>query len=504
MSQIALSAGVRANLLSLQNTAELMQKTQTNLATGKKVNSALDNPLNFFTSQSLNNRANSLNGLLDAMSNGIQTIQAANTGITSITNLVQQLQSVVSQARADTTAGSVTPGAATVLSTNANDSTATNHTLTLNVANGVSVAINTDPGTVAASLTGVAGATIATATAGSITIQSANINGGAAVTVALAAGDTLAGAVTKINTAITTADPANGGHLQAAIVGGQIQLTNDQGAQINITENGTGTAAALGFAANDLNSTNGVVGTPLTVDQIVSAINGSSSLSGQVLAANVGGKLSLQNLTASSISVTGITAAAVTGVLTDSITLAAGTGGGMSSVRTSLMNQYNSLRTQVDKLALDSGFNGTNLLNGDKLTVTFNENGTSTIDIQALDSNGNAFSVSSANLGIVTGTTTNFGSNTNLDTLTAALTAALTTLQTQSTSISSSLSVVQTRQDFTKNMVNTLQTGASNLVLADPNQEGANLLALQTRQSLSTTALSMASQADQAVLRLFQ
>jgi flagellin len=253
-----------------------------------------------------------------------------------------------------------------------------------------------------------------------------------------------------------------------------------------------------------LNSTNGVVGTPLTVDQIVSAINGSSSLSGQVLAANVGGKLSLQNLTASSISVTGITAAAVTGVLTDSITLAAGTGGGMSSVRTSLMNQYNSLRTQVDKLALDSGFNGTNLLNGDKLTVTFNENGTSTIDIQALDSNGNAFSVSSANLGIVTGTTTNFGSNTNLDTLTAALTAALTTLQTQSTSISSSLSVVQTRQDFTKNMVNTLQTGASNLVLADPNQEGANLLALQTRQSLSTTALSMASQADQAVLRLFQ
>jgi flagellin len=504
MSQIALSAGVRANLLSLQNTAELMQKTQTNLATGKKVNSALDNPLNFFTSQSLNNRANSLNGLLDAMSNGIQTIQAANTGITSITNLVQQLQSVVSQARADTTAGSVTPGTATVLSTTANNSTATNHTLTLNVANGVSVAINTDPGTVAASLTGVAGATIATATAGSITIQSANINGGAAVTVALAAGDTLAGAVTKINTAITTADPTNGGHLQAAIVGGQIQLTNDEGAQINITENGTGTAAALGFAAGNLNSTNGVVGTPLSTDQIVSAINGSASLSGQVLAANVGGKLSLQNLTASSISVTGITAAAVTGVLTDSITLAAGSGGGMSSVRTSLMNQYNSLRTQVDKLALDSGFNGTNLLNGDKLTVTFNENGTSTIDIQALDSNGNAFSVSSANLGIVTGTTTNFGSNTNLDTLTAALTAALTTLQTQSTSISSSLSVVQTRQDFTKNMVNTLQTGASNLVLADPNQEGANLLALQTRQSLSTTALSMASQADQAVLRLFQ
>ena len=508
MSQIALSAGVRANLLSLQNTAQLMQTTQTNLATGKKVNSALDNPLNFFTSQSLNNRANSLNGLLDSMSNGIQTIQAANNGITSITNLVQQLQSVVSQARADTTAGSVTPGTATVLSTSNNNSTALNHTLTLNVANGVSVAINTDPGTTAASVLGVGGATIATTTqAGSITIQSANINSGAAVTVALAKGDTLAGAVTKINTAITTADPTNGSHLQATIVGGQIQLTNDTGNQVNVSDavgNANGTAARLGFSGANLNSTNGVVGTPLTVDQIVSAINGSSELNSQVLASNSGGKLSLQNLTASSISVTGITSAAVTGVLTDSITLAAGTGGGMSSVRTSLMNQYNTLRTQVDKLATDSGFNGTNLLNGDKLTVTFNENGTSKIDIQALDSNGNAFSVSSTNLGIVTGTTTNFGSNTNLDTLTAALTTALTTLQTQSTSISSSLSVVQTRQDFTKNMVNTLQTGASNLVLADPNQEGANLLALQTRQSLSTTALSMASQADQAVLRLFQ
>jgi flagellin-like hook-associated protein FlgL len=121
-----------------------------------------------------------------------------------------------------------------------------------------------------------------------------------------------------------------------------------------------------------------------------------------------------------------------------------------------------------------------------------------------VDSTGAAFTVNSTNLGVAAGTSTVFSSNTNLDTLSTALSTALTTLQTQSTAISSSLSVVQTRQDFTKQMVNTLQTGASNLVLADPNQEGANLLALQTRQSLSTTALSMASQADQAVLRLFQ
>ncbi len=177
----------------------------------------------------------------------------------------------------------------------------------------------------------------------------------------------------------------------------------------------------------------------------------------------------------------------------------------MSAVRTSLMNQFNNLRTQIDSLAKDSGFNGINLLNGDKLTLTFNENNTSSIDVQMKDASNNAFAINSTNLGIAAADHVPCSPATrNLDSLATTITAALTTLQTQSTAISSSLSVVQTRQDFTKQMVNTLQTGADNLVLADPNQEGANLLALQTRQSLSTTALSMASQAQQAVLRLFQ
>ena len=85
-----------------------------------------------------------------------------------------------------------------------------------------------------------------------------------------------------------------------------------------------------------------------------------------------------------------------------------------------------------------------------------------------------------------------------------ALSAALTSLRSESQTLSSSLSVIQIRQDFTKATINTLQTGSSDLTLADSNQEGANLLALQTRQQLSTTALSLASQADQNVLRLFR
>src|SRR6185437_249035 len=94
-----LTAGVRSNLLQLQNTSDLMTRTQERLATGKKVNSALDNPINYFTAQQLTNRAGSLNSLLDSMSNAISTIQAANNGITSLTKLVQSAQALVSQAQ---------------------------------------------------------------------------------------------------------------------------------------------------------------------------------------------------------------------------------------------------------------------------------------------------------------------------------------------------------------------------------------------------------------------
>ena len=100
-SSITLSAGVRANLLSLQNTAGLMSTTQTRLATGKKVNTALDNPVNFFTSSSLQSRSSDLSALLDSMSNGIKTLEAADNGLTSITSTLQSMKSTLQQARQD-------------------------------------------------------------------------------------------------------------------------------------------------------------------------------------------------------------------------------------------------------------------------------------------------------------------------------------------------------------------------------------------------------------------
>jgi len=97
MSGIVLSASVRQNLLSLQSTAALLATTQNDLATGNKVNSALDNPTNFFTAQGLNNRASDIGNLLDAIGNGVQVLQAANTGITSLQSLVASAQSIANQ-----------------------------------------------------------------------------------------------------------------------------------------------------------------------------------------------------------------------------------------------------------------------------------------------------------------------------------------------------------------------------------------------------------------------
>ena len=167
-----------------------------------------------------------------------------------------------------------------------------------------------------------------------------------------------------------------------------------------------------------------------------------------------------------------------------------------SSHRSNLQTQYNEILSQIDALARDASYNGINLLNGDNLKVVFNEDGTSSQTITGV-------TFSSTGLGLDTLSASEFQSNSAIDTVLSNVDAALSTLRSQAAKFGSNLTTVQTRQDFTKNMINTLQTGADALVLADTNEEGANLLALQTRQQLSTTALSLSAQADQAVLRLF-
>jgi flagellin len=272
IGDISLTAGMRSNLLNLQSTATLLDRTQTRLSTGKKVNTALDDPVNFFKAQSYTNRASDLAALKDGMSDAIQTVKAADAGIKGITTLIASAKSIAASAR-----------------------------------------------------------------------------------------------------------------------------------------------------------------------------------------------------TADSGSIAGLEA------------------------------QYNGVLAQLEDLAGDSDYGGVNLLGGNDLTVDF-EGGNSlvisSVSIYATGMTGAAISGSAA---------------TNLDpTVTGAIDEAinqldtfLEVLRTTSSTFSSNLAVVTTRQEFTSSMMGVLQTGADNLTLADMNEEGANMLMLQTRQSLGVTALSLSSQAAQSVLRLF-
>jgi flagellin-like hook-associated protein FlgL len=201
------------------------------------------------------------------------------------------------------------------------------------------------------------------------------------------------------------------------------------------------------------------------------------------------------------MTVVGATATGITGGTGSSNTQTIGG----NDVRKGLMAQFNDLRTQLDKLSGDAAYNGVNLLRGDKLKIVFNELNTSSIEIQAKNTAGivRGISTEAMSLNLYLATPDEFSTDTGLDTRLEELNQAIITLQAQASSFGGNLTTVQTRQEFTKAMINTLQSGADQLTLADANEEGANLLALNTRQQLSQTALSLASQASQAVLRLF-
>lgn len=267
-NDISLTSGMRSNLVSLQGTVDLLNRTQERLSTGKKVNSALDNPTSFFTAQSLNQRASDLASLKDGMGQAIQTVKAADAGISAITSLI---------------------------------------------------------------------------------------------------------------------------------------------------------AAAKGIAQ--------------------------SALATQDAAA-----------------------------------------------RTAYNSQYTEILTQIDNLAGDSGYKGTNLLNDQDLTVVFNEDGSSTLTVTG-------FLASSTGLAITN--TGGWALDSDITTDITSMDAAVTTLRTNAAGLSANLNLITVRQDFTSQMVNTLTTGSDKLTLADMNEEGANMLMLQTRQALGTTALSLSAQAAQSVLKLF-
>ncbi len=375
MSDVVLSGAIRSNLLSLQNTANLLEQTNERLATGLKVNSAIDDPTAFFTARNLNTRAADLTNLLDSMDQAVQTLRTADEGIEALTKLIETAKATANQALDTPINASFAEGPRDAV---------TDQTLALTA--------------VFSSIASTEQITIA-------------FDGGTAV--AITVGDkTVSKFVSAINglTGISASITSNG----------SFRIEADDGSDLVI-------ASGVGSIATDL------------------GINGTFDNG--------------QN-------------------------------------RTQFEGDFNGLRTQIDELALDASYQGINLLSGDDLTVNFNESQTSQLTIQGVTLN-------SAGLGVNAVNTDDFTNDATIRSFIAELDGAISTLRAQASTFGANLGVVEIRQGFTDNMVNTLETGAAQLTLADTNEEGANLLALQTRQSLGTTALSIAAQAEQNVLQLF-
>jgi flagellin len=376
MSNITLSAGIRQNLLSLQNTSADLTTTQEALATGKKVNTAFDNPTSYFTSQSLTNRANDLSALLDQIGQGQQTLDAANNGLTGLTSLLEQALSTAEQAQQTTpTAAAATTGSVALTTVNAGGNLL------------IGVGANTY--------------TVAVTASEALTAIEAQIN-----------------AVTGLGSS------------------GAVTASDDGSGHLVLTGNSNTTAFTV--VANAESAALGVT-TSATANNAVAPV---------------------------------------------------------SATRTTLQTNYNALLTQINQLAGDSSYNGVNLLAGDNLQVLFNENGTSSLTIGGVNFDAQG-------LGLSTISGTGFLDNNNITTAENAINAAITAVRAQTETFGTNSSTISTRQTFEQNMINTLQTGASNLVLADQNEESANLLTEQTQQQLEISALSIANQANQSVLKLF-
>jgi flagellin len=414
MSGIVLSASVRQNLLSLQSTADLLATTQNRLSTGKKVNTALDNPTNYFTAQGLDNRASDISNLLDSIGNGVQVLQAANTGITSLQKLVDTAKSIATQVLQAPVGYSVKASATSLAPTGAGP-------------------------------LGVVGTAADITNAGTNSLQSKTFiftpAVGAATTITIS-NVVAAGNVNSIDAFNTALAAANLGLTASLASNGSITLTssNDNASQ-------TLTLGAVA-AANNI------------------AIGGTDTA---VLVIPTGGLAGKPLADAAS-----------------------------QTLRSNLVSQYNNVIAQITTTAQDASFNGINLLNGDDLKLTFNETGKSTLTIKGVTFNAAGLGLAS----LVAGT--DFLDNASAKATMIKVTSASNALRTQASNLGSNLSIVQIRQNFSKNLINVLQTGSANLTLADTNEEAANSQALTTRQSIAVSALALANQSQASVLQLLR
>ncbi|MCK1649185.1 DUF1522 domain-containing protein [Bradyrhizobium sp. 154] len=332
-------------------------------------------------------------------------------------------------------------------------------------------------------------------------------------------GGTLATATGQANSSINTS--------------GQLRLSTGVNADLSITGTGNvlnvfglagNTGSATAFTAARTSGVGGIAGKTLTF----SSFNGGTAVNvtfgdgtnGTVKTLDqLNTKLQANNLAATidanglltitasndyASSTLGSTTAggAIGGTLTSALTFSTASTPVQDAVaqtaRANLVNQYNNILNQIDTTSQDSSFNGVNLLNGDQLKLVFDETGKSSLNITGVTYNSKGLGLAALTIGV------DFIDNAAANRVLTNLNAASSTLRSEASALGSNLSVVQIRQDFNKNLINVLQTGSSNLTLADTNVEAANSQALSTRQSIAVSALSLANTSQQSVLQLLR
>lgn len=415
MADISLTASMRTNLLSLQNTQSLMDTTQERLSTGLKVNSAIDNASSYYTAQSLNNRASDLSALLDSMGQGIQTIQAANEGIEAITEFVEQAKAIANSAR--------------------------------------DAASKTDVKTLNAKFSDLTTLAPKTSADTALTLEIKKVNGDKVE--ALGSSDehdkAVKTALSKLNAKLTTSG-----------LGGK-----------DASEFKTASEAAMKeFTGTVLED---VMEFSISADGKITF----TAKAGYNIKATGAGDLA------------GLGKDPDAGTPTNDVTSTVA----VNTDRQKYALQFNEILTQIDNLAKDAGYKGINLLQMNTLTVIFNEDRSSQIEVKGTDASSVGLMLDEA--------VNNWQTNEDIETSIRQTEEAISSLRIMASDYGNYYSIVQNRQSFTKSLVNVLTEGADNLTLADMNEESANMLALQTRQQLAINSLSLASQAAQGVLQLF-
>ena len=608
MSEISLTAGMRSNLLLLQNTQRLMDKTQNTLSTGLKINSALDGPAAFFASKGLNQRAGDLDSLKESMGQAISTIKAADTGVTAVEDLIEQMRGLTAQA-----AGSLGSDAASValratLAANFDelkeqidkaaqdagyqgknlllgdgvrfDAVASTQT-DVNSLNGISNARTTNVSESDSYVVKFSGDKNIVGSSGDI--ANAELERGLTALKLSGAMDTALGNFSDVTIEVRG---TVGRERSVTISDGNLSYTvdgffvDDQTATAKLTQEASATAAQVGtvtvggtFEAGDTftvtwgdktatytlsaGDVSAGASTADTMTAIKAALSGGLALGAdgaltvtgydiKISGANSGAELTFtsqaENAQTKDVSYTFASGTHVSFTL-DRLAMesAAGAGSGTSTIEklvniaVSVTNQdgvtvgrdaanlrgqgkladgtnafafdTGTVRLSIDERTIADNTAGTtkvlsteqktNASDANDLSVQFNEKNTSNVTVisQNVQTDGRGLRLDFSQNG--------WADRDDIDAAVAQIEFATNELRSAATSLGTNLNIITTRETFTAEFTNVLKEGADKLVLADQNEEGANMLMLQTRQQLGTISLSLANQSQQSILRLF-